>query len=215
MRETPYQTLGGVGEAETRVRASTFIAHAAPAVDEAEARSVLAGRERKHFDATHHCSAWRIHADVWRANDAGEPSGSAGAPILAAIDAVGVEDCVVVVTRYFGGTRLGVGGLVRAYGDAALRALENAPRLTALPAARMRVSYPYHLTSAVMRALDLVAAHEVEHGYVAGGAAGEVLLSIPLADEERLARVLRDQTSGAIAPEHLGERVLYLPAHFA
>ncbi|MDP9347547.1 MAG: YigZ family protein, partial [Gemmatimonadota bacterium] len=102
-----FLTLSAPGEAETRIKASRFLALAAPAVSEEEARAVLASRARERFDATHHCSAWRLRGGVSRANDGGEPSGSAGAPILAAIEGEALTDCVVVVTRYYGGTKLG------------------------------------------------------------------------------------------------------------
>ncbi|HEX2095462.1 MAG TPA: YigZ family protein, partial [Longimicrobiaceae bacterium] len=142
------------------MRGSAFIALAAPAETEEEARGRLEAVQRRTFDATHHCSAWRLLSGVFRASDAGEPSGSAGAPILAAIDGAGVTDCVVIVTRYFGGTRLGVGGLVRAYGEAAVLALQAAPRRVGIPAVRLRVRYPYEHTSAVMRALERAGAAE-------------------------------------------------------
>ena len=109
-----------------------------------------------------------------RANDAGEPSGSAGAPILAAIEGAGITDCIVIVTRWYGGTKLGVGGLVRAYGDAAARALEAAPRRIGVEAARLAIQYPYAHTAAVMRAMERAGAEEVEHGYAASGDAGIV-----------------------------------------
>jgi uncharacterized YigZ family protein len=206
-----YLTLAGPGVAETRVRGSTFRALAAPAPDEEAARAVLAGVEREHFAATHNCSAWRLRGGIWRANDAGEPSGSAGAPILAAIDGAGLLECVVVVTRYFGGTKLGVGGLIRAYGDAAALALQAAPVRRAIPALRLVVRYPYEHTSAVMRALERADADRMEHGYGAGGREGEVSFEIPRAAEPDLRDLLREQTSGAVAPEVLAETTRYRP----
>jgi putative IMPACT (imprinted ancient) family translation regulator len=206
---TPFLTLAGASTAETRVRGSTFIAFAAPAGDEAEARLRLAERERQLWDATHHCSAWSLRGGVRRANDAGEPSGSAGAPILAAIEGAGVTDCVVVVTRYYGGTKLGVGGLVRAYGDAAALALADAPRRTGVPAVRLRLTYPYAHTAAVMRGLERASAAEVEHGYAPSGDAGVVDFAVPWAEEAPLTEALREATGGALAPERTGERVLY------
>ena len=206
-----YHTLAAPAEAETRVRGSTFVALAAPVVDEEGAREVLAERERRFYDATHNCSAWRLHGGVWRANDAGEPSGSAGAPILAAIDGAGVADCVVVVTRYYGGTKLGVGGLVRAYGEAAALALASAPLLAAVPAVRCRLRYPYEHTAVVMRALEQAHAERMEHGYAAGGQEGEVDFSVPARGEAVLREQLREQTAGALSPERLGETILYHP----
>jgi uncharacterized YigZ family protein len=193
------------------VKASRFLAVAAPVGSEEEARALVAERQRLDFDATHHCSAWRLHGGVWRANDAGEPSGSAGAPILAAIDGAGLEDCVVVVTRYYGGTKLGVGGLVRAYGDAAALALRSAPRRLATPAARVRVRYEYAHTAAVMRVMERLGAQEVEHGFTAGGAGGEVEFTVALSQQAILPDLLREQTAGAVTAETLSPRLLYSP----
>ncbi|HET8654735.1 MAG TPA: YigZ family protein [Longimicrobiaceae bacterium] len=210
--DAPYRTLAGRGAAETRVRASRFIAVAGPARDEAQARDLLDAEQRRWFDATHHCSAWRLHDGAWRANDAGEPAGSAGAPILAAIDAAGLEDCVVVVTRYFGGTKLGVGGLARAYAEAAALALEAAPRRAAIPALELRVRYPYDQTAAVMRLMERYALGRPEHGYTAGGASGEVRFAVARDAVAALTGALRDRTAGAAKLETLGQCVLYHPA---
>lgn len=209
MSSEEYLTLGGRGSAETRVRGSTFLAVAAPAQDEDAARELLAEVERQRFDASHNCSAWRLRGGVWRANDAGEPSGSAGAPILAAIDGAGLLDCVAVVTRYFGGTKLGVGGLIRAYGEAAALALESAPRRRAIPALRARIRYSYEHTSAVMRALEKSDADEVEHGYGASGIEGVVTFTLPRAAGATLRDLLREQTAGALAPEWLGDTLRF------
>src|SRR5690606_36412834 len=97
----PFLTLAGRGEAETRVRGSRFLGFAEPAESEEAARVLLTSLQRTYFDATHHCSAWRLRDGVWRANDDGEPGGSAGAPILAAVDAETILDAVVVVVRFF------------------------------------------------------------------------------------------------------------------
>ena len=204
-----FLTLASDGVAQTRVKGSTFLALAAPAVDEAEARARLAAREREMWDATHHCNAWRMRGGVHRANDAGEPSGSAGAPILAAIDGAGVTDCIVIVTRYYGGTKLGVGGLVRAYGDAAAEALAAAPRREGTVAVRLAVRYPYEHTSAVMRAIERAGAAEVEHGYAPEGNAGTVDFSVPAGAEATLREELTESTAGVVAPRRTGESVLF------
>lgn len=207
--DTPFLTLAGEGAAETRVKASTFIALAAPAEDEEAVRARLAPVERRMFDATHHCTAWRFRNGVFRANDNGEPSGSAGAPILAAIDGAGVTDCFVVVTRYYGGTKLGVGGLVRAYGEAAALALEAAPRREGVPAARLEVEYGYEHTAAVMRLIERAGAREVEHGFAGAGERGRVVFAVPVAAEGALRDELREATAGAVLPVHAGDLVLY------
>jgi uncharacterized YigZ family protein len=191
------------------VKASRFHAVAAPVVDSEEAKALLVERQRAAFDATHHCSAWRLHDGVWRANDAGEPAGSAGAPILAAIVGADLLDCAVVVTRYYGGTKLGVGGLIRAYGEVAALALEQAPRRRAIEAIRLRIRYDYAHLGPVMRVLERLGAQEVEHGYSRDGAAGEVAFTLAEADRAALDESLRDQTSGEVTAELLERRVIY------
>jgi uncharacterized YigZ family protein len=208
-----FLTLAAPAEAETRVKGSVFLALAAPVSREEEARALLAGREKAMWNATHHCSAWRLRSGVSRANDAGEPSGSAGAPILAAIEGAGLTDCMVVVTRWFGGTRLGVGGLVRAYGEAAAEALAAAPKRLGTRAARLSVRYPYEHTAAVMRVLERAGAAAVEHGYAESGDGGTVEFSVPASAAARLADELREATAGALAPERTGEAVLYRNAN--
>jgi uncharacterized YigZ family protein len=209
MSPDDFLTLAAPAEAQTRVKASVFLAHAAPAADEEEARGILAAREKAMWDATHHCSAWKLRGGVARANDAGEPNGSAGAPILAAIEGAGVTDVIVIVTRWYGGTKLGVGGLVRAYGEAAALAIEAAPRRVGTLAARLRVRYPYAHTAAVMRVLERAGAAEIEHGYAESGDAGIAEFSVPASMQAFVRDELREATAGALAPEPLGARVLY------
>jgi len=114
--------------AETEVSRSRFLATVVRVEDEDAARAVLDDLRRTHHDARHHCSAWVLGPDraLERSHDDGEPAGTAGAPILEVVRGAGVADVVVVVTRWFGGTLLGAGGLVRAYGDAARAGLEAA-----------------------------------------------------------------------------------------
>ena len=204
-----FTTLAAPAEAQFREKASTFLAYAAPAASEAQARAVLAEREKLHWDATHNCSAWVVRGGTRRTNDAGEPSGSAGAPILAAIEGAGLTDCIVVVTRWYGGTKLGVGGLVRAYGDAAAQALAAASRRVGVEAVRLEVAYPYAHTAAVMRAVERAGAEGMEHGYADGGQAGIVLVSVPAGAVAALGDELREGTAGAVAPRPVGEIVLY------
>ncbi len=126
-----YETLAGDSEVEHRERGSRFLALASPVTGEQQALAVRNAVRRRHHDATHHCWAFRLappEAPVERGDDDGEPSGTAGAPILSAIRHRRLFDVVVVVTRWFGGTKLGTGGLARAYGETARAALETAPR---------------------------------------------------------------------------------------
>lgn len=120
-------------EVETKVKASRFIGQVFPAPDEAAAKAALLGVRKKHHDARHHCSAWLLgepESLTERSDDDGEPSGTAGPPILQAIHRAKVFRVAVVVTRWFGGTKLGRGGLVRAYDESAALALEAVERIT-------------------------------------------------------------------------------------
>ena len=185
---------------------------AQPVDSEEAARELVGGLQRVHFDASHHCSAWRLRDGVWRTQDAGEPSGSAGAPILAAIDGAGLVDTAVVVVRYFGGTKLGVGGLIRAYGDAAREALIGARRRIGLRAVRLRVRYPYAHTAQVMRVLDAVSAADMEHGFHAASSEPEITASVPADVVDRLSDELRELTAGDVTAEIGDETLLFRPA---
>ncbi|WP_420100026.1 IMPACT family protein [Corynebacterium sp.] len=115
--------------AETEVKRSRFIACAARVVDEDAARTFLAGIRAQFPDARHHCSAYILHVDganpVERSSDDGEPAGTAGQPMLEVVRGSGLQDVAVVVVRYFGGVKLGTGGLVRAYQDATRAVLDE------------------------------------------------------------------------------------------
>ncbi len=205
-----FRTLAATGEAEIRVQGSRFLALASPLETEDAARSLVAERARRMWDATHHCSAWVLRDGIRRANDAGEPGGSAGPPILAAIEGAGLVDCCVVVTRYYGGVPLGIGGLVRAYGDAAAQALSLAPRRTGTLAVRFRICYPYLLTGPVMRALGRSGATDIHHGYAPGGSRGAVEVTVRVGEEATFRDLLQEQTAGSVEPELLGRTILYV-----
>lgn len=115
-----YYTVKGQGEHEINIQKSRFIAHITRATTEEDAQSFIQEIKKKHWDATHNCSAYMIgeHNQVQKANDDGEPSGTAGVPILEVLKKKDLKDTVVVITRYFGGIKLGAGGLIRAYGKA-------------------------------------------------------------------------------------------------
>lgn len=128
-----YEAVGSGPEVELKIKASRFIGQVFAVRDEPAARAAVESVRKRHHDARHHCWAFRLGAgDAARglSDDDGEPGGSAGPPILQVIEGAEVSDLVVVVTRWFGGVKLGVGGLVRAYGDTAKEALGAAPRVT-------------------------------------------------------------------------------------
>ncbi|MEQ2527528.1 YigZ family protein [Bacillaceae bacterium CLA-AA-H227] len=115
-----YFTVKGYGENEIIIEKSRFIAHVARATTEEEAQDFIQTIKKKHWNATHNCSAYLMGEtdQIQKANDDGEPSGTAGVPILEVLKKRHLKDTVVVITRYFGGIKLGAGGLIRAYGKA-------------------------------------------------------------------------------------------------
>jgi len=134
--------------AEIQVSNSRFIATLAPVFSVAEAREFIQRIKEEFKDASHNVPVFVVGhgASVTaHSNDDGEPSGTAGRPALAVLQGSGLGDCAVVVTRYFGGTKLGTGGLVRAYGDSVRAVLENSPRAEKVPTATVMIAVPYPL----------------------------------------------------------------------
>lgn len=125
---TEYRTIASRVEAELEVSRSRFLTIAEPVADESQARDVIAAVRAEHRSAGHHCTAFVLGADgaTTRTNDDGEPSGTAGHPMLTALKGEGVTFTVAVVARWFGGVKLGTGGLSRAYGEAVHLALADA-----------------------------------------------------------------------------------------
>lgn len=128
-RQDVYKTLEAPSEGFFKSKGSKFFAYAYPIIDESEVGGFVRKLKDDHFKARHWCFAFRLGQDDnrWRANDDGEPSGTAGRPILGQVDAFGLRDVLIVVVRYFGGTKLGVPGLIEAYREAARDALDQAP----------------------------------------------------------------------------------------
>jgi uncharacterized YigZ family protein len=155
-----YTTIAAPARAEIKVLGSRFIASAHPLGKREEVKEVLDSVRREFFDATHHCFAYRLGPEGtdFRAVDGGEPSGTAGKPILAAIDRGGFTDILLVVTRYFGGTKLGTGGLARAYGDAASGVLSSATARICYVMITLRASCSHAMMGPVMHAIGKVGA---------------------------------------------------------
>jgi uncharacterized YigZ family protein len=123
-----YRTLAGPAEGEYKDRGSKFLGFAWPVDTESDALAHIEALRKEHFKANHHCFAWRLgpQAELFRANDDGEPSGTAGRPMLGQIEALDLTNTVVVVVRYFGGTLLGTSGLIQAYRACAAATLAEA-----------------------------------------------------------------------------------------
>ena len=146
-----YKTTAENGTASYEIQKSRFIAYTSHVETEAEARDFVAAIKKKHFDARHNCSAWVLGADSsqQKSNEDGEPGGTAGNPILEAIKQHGLTNVVVVVTRYFGGIKLGAGGLIRAYSHTASLGLEATPCLEVKPFCLMEAEMDYSLLGTV------------------------------------------------------------------
>jgi uncharacterized YigZ family protein len=189
-----YRTVAGRGRAGFEVRGSRFIGHVAPARSVAEAEAFVEEVRAEYADATHNVPAYRVRADPLRewASDDGEPSGSAGKPALNVLQGEAVENVVVVVTRYFGGTELGVGGLVRAYGRAVKAPLDEAGLVERVPRERFTVTVDYDDSGSVRGLLES-AGVEFEADY---GAAVEFDVRAPVEDAPTLRDRIRSATSG-------------------
>jgi uncharacterized YigZ family protein len=184
------------GEIE-RIKGSRFLATVAP-VGSPEAAGGFLTRIREEFaDATHNCWAWRIggEPEVFRSSDDGEPGGSAGRPILQQIEGHELTDTAVVVTRWFGGTKLGVGGLMRAYGGAAGHALDAAGRRLVVITRRLVVEFPYECTGAVE---GLFASYEITPAASEYGASVRLEIDVPRRRLDRFMAELRDRTAGRV-----------------
>lgn len=162
-----YRTIATSASVELRVKGSRFIGEAFPADSVDAASEHIFAVQQRERDATHHCWAYRIgrSGDTFRFNDDGEPSGTAGAPILRQIEGRHLVEVLVVVTRYYGGTKLGTGGLIRAYGDAAGSVLESAPVKECVVRSIFQLRFSYDDTSAAMQTLNRYDAEMLESEY--------------------------------------------------
>ncbi|WP_394325305.1 IMPACT family protein [Thermococcus sp. JCM 11816] len=152
-----YRTLKGLGTAQLIIKKSVFIGYASPANTEEEAKNFILRIKAHHSDATHNVSAYLINDGknfAVRYDDDGEPKGSAGKPVLKVIQNKNLSNVVVVVTRYFGGIKLGYGGLVKAYSDAASLAIENAGIVEVHETERFEVTFPYNLFHTVRSTIE-------------------------------------------------------------
>jgi uncharacterized YigZ family protein len=202
---TTYLTVARDATAEVEDRGSRFLCTLRRVADEDAARDLVATLRREHWDARHHCSAFVIGPDgaLQRSSDDGEPAGTAGAPMLEVLRGAGVSDVAVVVSRWFGGTLLGAGGLVRAYGDAVRAALAEAGTLRRALLTELALDLDHadagrvegELRSRGVRVLDV--AYDARVRLLLAAAPGEV---------DRLGEVVAAATAGQGLPERVGER---------
>lgn len=201
-----YTTVLGASEAEFTEKKSRFIGRCFPVETEDEAFAVIADVKKRHWDATHNCYAFIVGENglTQRFSDDGEPSGTAGMPILDVIKQKGLTNTLIVVTRYFGGILLGAGGLVRAYSKAAASAVDCADMVRVEPAAVMMVEIDYSRYGSL-------------EGYIRQRASvDEVLFSdvvsiralVPTGDVEAFIADITERTDGRAKTERIGEATL-------
>ena len=145
-KDDEYTTIRAVSRTELRVKKSRFIGLAKSVVTEQDAMDFIGNLKAEFPDATHHCYAFSIGFGAKkrvRSSDAGEPANSAGKPILSAIESSGFHNVICVVIRYFGGIKLGIGGLIRAYGQTARDCLNNAETVVYISSVRLQMEVPY------------------------------------------------------------------------
>jgi uncharacterized YigZ family protein len=150
-----FRTVLQPADSIYKEKGSRFLAFVFPVANEAEVKAAIESLKKKYFDARHHCFAWMLGAEKkqFRAFDDGEPNHSAGDPILGQIRSRDLTDVLVVVVRYFGGTKLGVGGLISAYKTAASEALDKAGNIERDVVAILDIKYDYDATPEVMKAV--------------------------------------------------------------
>jgi len=198
-----YRTPDGEAQAKILRKKSRFIALCYHISSTEEVASLLEQSRRAYHDASHRCYAYRIlgkDTPIAYSSDAGEPAGSAGLPILQQIEKYDLYNVLVIVVRYFGGTKLGIGGLIHAYGDATSAALTAAKIITKKQEIKLSVHFPPEISSRVM---GLIHRHPVRVEDVIYEEEARVLVALPVSCVERFTRELTE-ASGARA--HWEER---------
>ena len=205
-----YQTLLQPGEASYEIQKSRFLAHARSVETEDEAQAFIQQMKKKYFDARHNCSAWILGdtGSLQKSNDDGEPGGTAGNPILETMKKNGLTNTVIVVTRYFGGIKLGAGGLIRAYSHTAALGIEASgiQRMAAFRRTAVTISYPLlgtlenELRRREIRIADKAFAADVT-----------LVLLLPKDTADSICSALVELTAGRCHLDEQGEEYLGLP----
>jgi len=184
-------TLAQNAEFQQTIQKSRFIARAAAVTTPEEALDFLA--KAREPEATHNCWAYKV-GQQYRFSDDGEPSGTAGRPILSVIEGQGLDGVMMVVTRYFGGVKLGAGGLIRAYGGVAAECLRQAPRRQVVPMLRVRIEAPFEYSNSLfhlVQGLSRASEEYTEHGLC-------MVLELEESSYEELKLRLHDATRGKV-----------------
>lgn len=212
LRYTTIAASEGRGiDVELEVKRSRFLTRLRRVGSEDAARAVVDERRRTHFDARHHCSAFILGADgrTARSSDDGEPAGTAGAPMLGVLQHHGLSDVVAVVTRYFGGIKLGAGGLVRAYSEAVARAVSDVGTREVVLAKLLRIDVPMAEAGVVesqLRTLVLDSGAPVVVDGVDWTDMAAITVAVPDGAEAEFGSALASLSGGSLTARTVGER---------
>lgn len=205
-----YRTVDATGTSEVEEKKSRFLGLAAHVESEAEAAQLLEKVRKQYYDARHHCYAWVIGETMnqKKAADDGEPSGTAGIPILKVIEGRNCTNTIIIVTRYFGGTLLGTGGLARAYTASAAEALGKAGIICMADCVKLRITLEYKLLDKVMHFLRGEKIPVSDENYT-----DKVSFQITVRAEESsaLAGRITELTAGAVQIKETGRGYMKLP----
>lgn len=190
-----YFTIGTEAEVSLKREGSNFIAMAAPVFSQIVAEGHIIAVRKKYFNATHHCYAYAVGEDraLFHYSDDGEPSGTAGVKIFSALLGSNLSDIIVIVTRYFGGTKLGVGGLGRAYRDAAEAVVAHVPIVRRIPAQQITATVSYSYITPVMSMVQKMDAYIEKTVYAE---AATFLITVPVMATDELKCRLVELTNG-------------------
>lgn len=189
-----YRTIAAQVEHSQKIERSEFLGIAFPMASDEEFFAELERTQKRYFDATHHCWAFRLFEGARsRSSDAGEPSGTAGKPILATIDGAALHDLGLIVVRWYGGIKLGTGGLSRAYRDTAAETLKAASLLDRYVYQRIRVRVPFDALSHVYRLIDAPNVVLVEERY---GEENDFFFDVRLSFVEAFTKQLTERRLG-------------------
>lgn len=207
-KKEPYRVIvkGGTGEIEEKK--SRFIANVSPVQTEEEALDIIEGLRKKYWDARHNCYAYVIgeNAQLMRFSDDGEPSGTAGKPILEVLLGAGLRNVIIVVTRYFGGTLLGTGGLVRAYTQAAQSGIQASDIATMKYGAVLKITTDYNGIGKIQYIMGVrgIVIEEPEYTDIV-----TIKVKIPFEEETALVNEITEATAGKAKIEKL-ESLYYI-----
>ena len=193
-----YLTINQHYQSEIKIKASKFITNLIPIDSIRMAEEELALLRKKFWDANHNCYAFCLDSESFRYSDDGEPSGTAGKPIFDCINGHDLEHILIVVTRYFGGTKLGTGGLIRAYSESVENGISLAEITVHINRARLKLSHHYDQTNAVMHQINHFDIIIIDTIYTESVT---VILDIKISETEVFIAKLFDSTNGTVKAE--------------